>query len=342
MPNPQQPRRESLPADKATRRSHRLASEKPRGRRNGGRRNECLLLRNRSQNLGELAALKSVLITGGTGFLGRGLVRELLERGTERICIFSRDEAKQAAMRAQLKDTDDRLRFFVGDVRDRERLTRAMHGVDVVIHAAALKRVEVGEYQPGEIVKTNVLGTMNVIEAATDAGVRKVVALSSDKACQPVNAYGASKLMLEKLVLGANNARGATGPTFSVVRYGNVAGSTGSVIPNWRAAMEAGAIVTVTDVAATRFWMRLDEAVALVLDVAENCPGGRLHVPELPAYRLGDLLSAMQLYPAYHNIVVVGLGQGEKLHERMLEEGLDSSQVPRMTIDELRSALGEV
>jgi UDP-N-acetylglucosamine 4,6-dehydratase len=148
------------------------------------------------------------------------MVRHLLTTTTPRICIFSRDEAKQAAMRAAIADPKERLRWFIGDVRDQQRLRRAMTGVEVVIHAAALKRVEVGEYNPAEMVKTNVLGTMNVIEAATDAGVQKVVALSSDKACQPLNAYGASKLMLEKLVLGANNARGRYGPIFAVSRYG--------------------------------------------------------------------------------------------------------------------------
>lgn len=292
--------------------------------------------------------MKSVLITGATGYLGRALVKELLQRNTERICIFSRDEAKQAAMRAEIDDPEQRLHWFIGTVRDRDRLVRAMHGVDTVIHAAALKRLEVGEYNPGEMVKTNVLGTMNVIEAAFDADdgyppiqrPRKVVYVSSDKACQPFNAYGASKLMGEKLVLGAHNTRGRNGPILSAVRYGNVAGSTGSVIPTWRAALAEGkGNIRLTEPDATRFWMTRAQAVALVLDVAETSPGGKLHVPELPAYRLGDLARAMDLP---RPIPVTGLGQGEKLHERMLEDGPDSSQVRRMTIDELREGLAKL
>ena len=286
--------------------------------------------------------MNSVLITGGSGYLGNGLVRELMARGTPRICIFSRDEAKQATMRAAIPDPDQRLHFFVGDVRDRQRLTRAMAGIDTVIHAAALKRVEVGEYDPGEMVKTNVVGTMNVIEAALNAPIltvpapRHVVYVSSDKACQPLNAYGASKLMGEKLVMGAHNARGRYGPIFSAVRYGNVAGSTGSVIPTWRTAKQTGQQAIITDPDATRFWMTLEQAVTLVLEVAEYGPGGKLHTPELPAYRLGDLALAMEMPRPMR---MTALGQGEKPHERMLEDGPDSSQVRRMTIEELREGL---
>jgi UDP-N-acetylglucosamine 4,6-dehydratase len=284
--------------------------------------------------------MRSVLITGGTGYLGRGLTAELLRRGTERICIFSRDEAKQAAMRASIQDPAGTLHWFIGDVRDRHRLERAMHGVNVVIHAAALKRVETGEYNPTEMVKTNVLGTMNVIEAATDAGVEKVLALSSDKACQPRNAYGASKLMLEKLVLGANNARGSHGPRFAVTRYGNVAGSTGSVIPTWRKALREGGLVVVSHSEATRYWMTLQEAVNLVLGLVETMHGGEHKIPRLPAYRLGDLAEAMGIN-CYNNPTGwhVGLGPGEKLHEKMEEDGLDSSQVARLSVDELQTAL---
>ena len=295
--------------------------------------------------------MKSVLITGGTGFFGQGMVKRLLElpdEGCYRICVYSRDEAKQATMRASLHDPEERIRWFIGDVRDQQRLRRAMEGCDTVIHAAALKRVEVGEYQPSEIVKTNVIGTMNLIEAAHDAGVKKVVALSTDKACNPVNAYGASKLMVEKLILGANNARGVHGPMFSACRYGNVAGSTGSVISNWRAALRAmdGTPMTVTDEDATRFWMTLKQAVELVIRTAVNMRGGELEIPELPAYRLGDLLHVFRMTgmlttgSVAHR--VIGLQKGEKLHERMKEDGPDSSQVRRMTVDELREALKSV
>lgn len=292
-----------------------------------------------------------MLITGGTGYFGQGMVRHLLEKTTtERICIFSRDEAKQAAMRASLHDPLQRLHFFVGDVRDKDRLKRAMNGVGYVIHAAALKRVEVGEYDPAEMVKTNIIGTMNLIEAAMDApiglldpGPRRVVALSTDKACQPLNAYGASKLMLEKLVLGANNARGQYGPIFAVTRYGNVAGSTGSVIQNWREVAKGNRKdLCVTDPKATRFWMTLQQAIDLVLKTSETMKGGELVIPELPAYQLGDLMRAMGINPLATNYRLLGLGPGEKAHERMIENGPTSEQVRRMTIEELREGLMQI
>ena len=287
--------------------------------------------------------MKSILITGATGYFGQGMVKHLLalpDEAVYRICIYSRDEAKQATMRAALPDPDQRLRWFIGDVRDKERLCRAMEGIDLVMHAAALKRVEVGEYCPEEMVKTNVLGSMNVIEAANQAGVKRVVALSSDKACQPINAYGASKLMMEKLMLGANNGRGVNGPLFIVTRYGNVAGSTGSVISNWRAAMRNNPMgeVTITDPNATRFWMTVQQAIDLVLRAGTQVLPSPLLIPELPAYRLGDLAAAMHV----KGWNVVGLGTGEKLNERMQEDGPDSSQVRRMTIEELREALKSV
>ena len=293
--------------------------------------------------------MRSVLITGATGFFGQGMVRKLLEGDTQRICIFSRDEAKQAAMRASLPDPDQRLHWFVGDVRDLDRLYRAMNGIDLVIHAAALKRVEVGEYDPQEMVKTNVLGTMNVINAALDAPFgfgwqhRRVIALSSDKACQPLNAYGASKLMMEKLVLGANNARGANGPIFAVTRYGNVAGSTGSVIPAWRRKLSEGGVLTVTDVDATRFWMTMDQAIDLVLHTADQMQGGELAIPDLPAYRLGDLLEAVKpIMGLLMRVKETGLTPGEKLHERMREDGPTSAEVRRLTVEELRERLKSV
>lgn len=296
--------------------------------------------------------MNSVLITGATGFFGCGLVRDLLTKPQwERICVYSRDEAKQATMRQKIADPHDRIRWFVGDVRDEPRLRHAMEGVDLIVHAAALKRVEVGEYNPGEMVKTNVLGTMNVIQAATDAGrssfPRKVVALSTDKACHPINAYGASKLMMEKLVLGANNTRGQNGPIFAVTRYGNVAGSTGSVIANWKQAVRDAKPLTITDLNATRFWMTLQQAIDLVMRTAWEMKGGEFVTPTLPAYQLRDLAQAMiDLWAARKvELEFVGsgtLGAAEKLHERMLEDGPSSDQVRRMSVPELVEELEQI
>lgn len=310
--------------------------------------------------------MASILITGGTGYFGRAFVRHLLAgQSYERICIYSRDEAKQASMRAHFDD-DERLRWFIGDVRDGARLRRALQHVDDVVHAAALKRVEVGEYNPTEMVKTNVLGAMNLIQAAENARVRVVIALSTDKACAPLNTYGASKLMAEKLFLAANDTVDHTrGPRFAVTRYGNVAGSTGSVIPTWRAALAQYGGVNVTDMDCTRFWMGIDEAVAMVRWALESVNGGELIVPNLPAYRLGDLASAMLVQHGVDS----GLRPGEKLDEVMvsgdecagfymqhepkywvkggtgwpqahsLSGGLSSRTARRMSVDELKVML---
>lgn len=281
---------------------------------------------------------QSVLITGGTGFFGRGFARRLLDAGVPRVCIYSRDEFKQHQMRQEFAG-EDRIRFFIGDVRDLERLRRAMDGCDVVVHAAALKRVEVGEYDPGEMVKTNVDGARNVIEAAFDCCVDKVVALSTDKAFEPVNAYGASKLLAEKLFLGANNARGAHGPRFAVTRYGNVAGSTGSVIPIWRERMSKGLPCVVRDPYATRFWMTLDQACELVMTTIISMQGGELVVPELPAYSVGALAMAMGVYSG--PFTYGELGPGEKKHESM-QEGRSSQNAREMFHDELLEGLAHV
>ncbi len=265
----------------------------------------------------------SILVTGGTGSFGRAFARFALDHGlTDRLAIYSRDELKQAEMRVAFGD-DRRLRWFLGDVRDRDRLQRACQGVEVVIHAAALKHVDAIEYNPGEAVKTNVLGAMNVIEAATDAGVKRVIALSTDKACNPVNAYGASKLMAEKLFLAAHTARGRRGPIFAATRYGNVAGSRGSVIPVWREAIATGKPLRITDPAMTRFWMTLDEAVQLVVWTLAHAVGGELVVPALPAYQLGDLAAAIgpkrQGWEEFEpKLEVTGLRPGEKMHEAMI------------------------
>jgi len=287
--------------------------------------------------------LRSLLLTGGTGSFGRAFIAaELARERYDRICVFSRGEHAQAAMRESLKD-DSRLRWFIGDVRDRDRLVRAMEGVDDVIHAAALKRIEVGHYNPVEMVKTNVLGAMNVIEAAKDAGVARVVSLSSDKACEPVSAYGLSKALAESLFLASNATVGSAGPLFAVTRYGNVAGSQGSVIPRWRALIEAGKNVPVTDPECTRFWMTMEQAVTLVRIALERMtqPGSfdirKPIVPELPAYRLADLAMAL----GAPGIVCIGLPAWEKKHESMVS-GSPSNQARRMSIDELREALAHV
>jgi UDP-N-acetylglucosamine 4,6-dehydratase len=274
--------------------------------------------------------MRSVLITGGTGFFGRAFARELLESGmSDRVCIYSRCEHRQAAMRAEF-DEDERLRFFVGDVRDRDRLKRAMEGVDVVVHAAALKRIEVGHYNPEEMVKTNVLGAMNVIDAAADAQVSKVVFLSSDKAFEPVSPYGHSKALAEALFLGANRTH--RGTRFVVTRYGNVAGSTGSVIPRWRECVARGEAVPVTDPECTRFWMTIDEAVKLVLTTIDEMPSEPA-IPLLPAFRLGDLAEAMGA-----RMDLRGLAAWEKRHESM-RSGLSSDSVPRLSVEDLRTRL---
>ena len=253
-----------------------------------------------------------ILVTGGTGSFGNAFVRRALDEGAARVVIYSRDELKQAEMRAAVDD--ERARFFLGDVRDRERLTRAMEGIDLVIHAAALKRIEAGEQDAGEFVKTNIIGTANVVDAAHDARVQKVVALSTDKASQASTLYGATKMTAERLVRAANNARGAHGPIYAATRYGNVTGSRGSVIPKWRALIAAGQPITITDPDATRFYMTLDEAVDLVCWTAAHAIGGEVVVPDLPSYRVGDLAEAL----GAGAVTVTALANGEKRHESMI------------------------
>ena len=282
--------------------------------------------------------LGDVLITGGTGFFGQHFVRRLLtEHMSERICIYSRDEFKQFQMRQAFGD-DSRLRWFIGDVRDQARLSRAMRNIETVIHGAALKRIEVGHYNPGEMVKTNVQGTMNVAEACQDNHVRASVLLSSDKAFQPISAYGQSKALAESIFLASNSTGGALGTRFLVTRYGNVAGSTGSVIPVWRAAIAAGETIRVTDSEATRFWMFANEAVDLVLAAAIAPTKARpLLIPQLPAFRLGDLVKAMGVR-VYDE---VGLPKHEKMHEAM--DFYNSSDIAtRLTVDQLKEMLTHV
>jgi len=278
--------------------------------------------------------MTSILITGGSGFFGKTYTRYLLAKpGVNRICIYSRDEYKQSIMKNEF--VDDRMRFFIGDVRDPDRLERAMRGVDHVIHAAALKRIEVGNYAPDEMVKTNVLGAMNVIDAAYNAGVEKVVALSTDKAYQPVSPYGQTKALAESLFLNANASH--HGPRYSVVRYGNIWRSTGSIVPHWEYLLSRGVPkLPVTDPDCTRFFMRAEEACKLVSDTFKSMHRGELVIPEdLPAYRVGDLSEAMGADTA-----VGVLPPWEKKHEGM-RDGLTSDKARRMTINELQRALDE-
>lgn len=282
--------------------------------------------------------MNSVLITGGTGFFGNGFVKHLLDNElAERICIYSRDEHKQADMRARFKD-DERLRFFIGDVRDADRLKRAVAGVDLIVHAAALKRIEVGHHNPDEMLKTNVHGSMNVIDAAVSGGVEKVVYLSTDKAYQPVSPYGYSKAMAESLFLAANYTHSSQrGTKFAVTRYGNVAGSTGSVIPKWRKLIAEGKKIHMTDPSCTRFWMFLHEAIGLVIAAAQNMNGGELIVPDLPAFDLRSLCLAL----GEENVLLTGLGLWEKKHESM-DQDKSSEHARRMSVYELKEALKNV
>jgi UDP-N-acetylglucosamine 4,6-dehydratase len=257
----------------------------------------------------------SVLITGGTGSFGNKFVEIMLERfHPRRLVVFSRDELKQSEMMARFKDPS--LRFFVGDVRDKERLERAMHGIDVVIHAAALKQIPSCEYNPFEAILTNVIGVKNVIDAAIDQGVSRVMAISTDKAVNPINLYGATKLCAEKLAVQGNAYGHARSTIFSVVRYGNVIGSRGSVIPLFVEQKRTGT-VTVTDPAMTRFWIRLEDGVAFAIRCTELMRGGEIFVPKIPSMRIVDLVEAVA--PGCR-VDVIGIRPGEKLHEILISE----------------------
>jgi len=260
--------------------------------------------------------MKSYLITGGTGSFGKQFVKTLLEtQNPSRVVIYSRDELKQFEM-AQLFPEKDypMVRFFIGDVRDEARLRRAMEGIDTVIHAAALKQVPAAEYNPFECIKTNVLGAQNVIEACLESNVKNVIALSTDKAAAPINLYGATKLCSDKLFTAANNIRGNRDIRFSVVRYGNVMGSRGSVIPFYLERKKNG-VLPITDPAMTRFNISLQEGVDMVLWALENAQGGEIFVPKIPSYRITDL--AMAIGPDCEH-PVIGVRPGEKIHEEMI------------------------
>lgn len=264
-----------------------------------------------------MLANQSVLVTGGTGSFGHAFVRTVLSRfpDIKRLVVYSRDELKQYDMSLVFPDTRYKgLRYFIGDIRDKDRLSRAMEGIDVVVHAAALKQVPAAEYNPFECIKTNVLGAQNLVEACLDAGVKRVVALSTDKAAAPINLYGATKLCSDKLIVAANNIKGQRDIRFSVVRYGNVMGSRGSVIPFFLAQRHNGTL-PITDPAMTRFNISLQEGVEMVLWALDNAWGGEILVPKIPSYRITDLAKAIGpdcVHP------VVGLRPGEKIHEEMI------------------------
>ena len=259
-----------------------------------------------------------VLITGGTGSFGQCFVGTVLERFRPgRLIVFSRDELKQFQMRERFPEADyPSLRYFIGDVRDRERLYRAFDGVDVVVHAAAMKQVPACEYNPIEAIRTNVLGAANIVDAAIDRGVQRTVALSSDKAANPVNLYGATKLSADKLFIAANNYAGARDTRFSAVRYGNVIGSRGSVIPVFLKAREQGKI-RVTDERMTRFWISLQQGVDFVIASLGRMRGGEIFVPKIPSMNIMDLAEAVAPGCAVERI---GIRPGEKLHEVMVPE----------------------
>ena len=260
---------------------------------------------------------QSLLITGGTGSFGRAFVKAVLERypRVKRLVIFSRDELKQFEMAQQFPPSRHAcLRFFIGDVRDAARLKRAMEGIDIVVHAAALKQVPAAEYNPMEAIKTNVLGAQNVIEACLDSRVKRVVALSTDKAAAPINLYGATKLCSDKLFVAANNIRGARDLRFSVVRYGNVMGSRGSVIPFFLGQREQG-VLPITHPDMTRFNISLEDGVEMVLWSIEHAWGGEVLVPKIPSYRITDVADAVA--PGARQRIV-GIRPGEKLHEEMI------------------------
>lgn len=264
-----------------------------------------------------MLAGKSILVTGGTGSFGQAFIRKVLEDypEVERLVIYSRDELKQFEM-AQKLSTEEHpaLRYFIGDIRDETRLRRALEGVDVVIHAAALKQVPAAEYNPFECIKTNVIGAQNLIEACLDSDVKRVVALSTDKAAAPINLYGATKLCSDKLFTAANNIRGNRDLTFCVVRYGNVMGSRGSVIPFFLGRRATG-IFPITHPEMTRFNITLDEGVDMVMWSIDNALGGEIFVPKIPSYRILDLAEAVGPECA---TPIVGVRPGEKIHEEMI------------------------
>ncbi|WMT19796.1 UDP-N-acetylglucosamine 4,6-dehydratase (inverting) [Parageobacillus toebii] len=258
---------------------------------------------------------QTVLVTGGTGSFGKKFVKKVLEYDVKKVIVFSRDELKQYEMAQEY--TDPRIRFFIGDVRDKDRLYRAFDGVDYVVHAAAMKQVPACEYNPFEAVKTNIYGAQNVIEAAIDRGVKRVIALSTDKAAAPINLYGATKLASDKLFVAANSYVGEKETRFAVVRYGNVVGSRGSVVPFFKKMAAEGKKLPITDERMTRFWITLDQGVQFVIDSLARMKGGEIFVPKIPSMKVVDLAKAIA---PEAEIEIIGIRPGEKLHETMITE----------------------
>lgn len=260
---------------------------------------------------------KSILVTGGTGSFGKAFTKYVLENyNPKKIIIYSRDEFKQFIMQNEFKEYANKLRFFIGDVRDKERLVRAFKGVDYVVHAAAMKQVPACEYNPAEAIKTNINGAQNIIDAALDTGVKKVVALSTDKAVNPVNLYGGTKLVSDKLFIAANAYAGDKDINFSIVRYGNVAGSRGSVIPLFHNIIKNGGTeLPITDYRMTRFWISLQQGVELVIKALAEAKGGETFISKIPSFKITDLAQAM--LPGC-KMPEVGIREGEKLHEIMV------------------------
>jgi len=260
---------------------------------------------------------KMILITGGTGSFGKKFIKTLLNKSNfKRLVIFSRDELKQEEMRTMNDFNDKRLRFFIGDIRDKERLYRAMVNIEIVIHAAALKQVPTCEYNPIEAIRTNIIGAENIINAAIDMKVDKVIALSTDKAVNPINLYGATKLVAEKLFIQGNNYSSIDGTKFCVVRYGNVVGSRGSVIPLFNHQKKNG-ILTITDKSMTRFWITLEQGVQFVIKCTEISFGGEIFVPKIPSMKLINL--AKMIAPK-SKIKTIGIRPGEKIHETLISQ----------------------
>ena len=281
---------------------------------------------------------KSVLITGGTGSFGKKFIETILSRYSDvkKIIIYSRDELKQSDLRQKYPmNSFPHLRFFIGDVRDKERLVRACEGVDVIIHAAAIKQVDTAEYNPTECIKTNVIGAENVIHAALECGVKNVVALSTDKACAPINLYGATKLVSDKLFTAANNIKGTKDIKFSVVRYGNVMGSRGSVIPFFLDKKKDG-MLPITHEGMTRFNISLQAGVDLVMYALENHLGGEIFIPKIPSYRILDVAQAIA---PDSETKVVGIRPGEKLHEEMIT---DTDSINTIDIDRYYAILPSI